>query len=163
MAQDLSYEMHIAQAVLDVCKHQALKGRTLDNIILESVVEAAIASAAPVDDGRLSQVIYDENSAFNKLDSEDYDAYYERTEKLMDEMTAFSDNLSGEEVVGGLLRFPAGDGNAIYLVKQDKPLVIEHIAFGDAWEAPDVLLRGLDLDYVKQEMHNRSYVLRQRP
>lgn len=52
-------------------------------------------------------------------------------------------------LVGEELRWPRGDGFARYLVVQESPLRIAHIAIGDAREVEDALIRGLNIDDVR--------------
>lgn len=45
---------------------------------------------------------------------------------------------------------PVGDGYARYLVLNTRPLELIHIDTGDAWNASDIWLKGLDIDDVKR-------------
>ena len=52
------------------------------------------------------------------------------------------------QVVGAVLSWPVADGKAYYLVTKDKPLTLQHIPYGDAWQVDPVLIRGLRRDDV---------------
>lgn len=43
------------------------------------------------------------------------------------------------------------DGAAYYFIKSEKPLVLQHIPFGDRWQAPYAMIRGLRLADIKRE------------
>lgn len=58
----------------------------------------------------------------------------------------------GEELVGELIRFPRGDGHAVYMVWQRKPLQLVWIEIGDAWRVEDALIRGLRLADVEAKV-----------
>ena len=47
--------------------------------------------------------------------------------------------------VGALLRFPRGDGYALYLVTKEKPLTLQWVEFGDNWSIDHATIRGLRL------------------
>ena len=40
---------------------------------------------------------------------------------------------------------PYADGSAYYYIVSDKPLVLQHIPYGDAWQLPYAHIRGLRL------------------
>lgn len=44
---------------------------------------------------------------------------------------------------GRAIRFQVADGYACYLVRRFKPLVLQHIQFGDDYEISDATIRGL--------------------
>lgn len=75
-----------------------------------------------------------------------------------DKLLAVSDNLDLEngEIVGGLLRWQRGDGYAWYLVTSEKPLTLQHVAYGDCWTIEDALIRGLRKDDVFQMLHRAA-------
>jgi len=58
-------------------------------------------------------------------------------------LQAISDNLPEGEVVGAVLSWPVADGAAYYVVTKEKPLTLQHLAYGDAWHIQYVLIRGL--------------------
>lgn len=61
-----------------------------------------------------------------------------------DELVEVSRNLPDGEYVGGLIQFPYADGYAIYRVVSIEPrVVLQHVPFGDAWQADPSTIRGL--------------------
>ena len=50
-----------------------------------------------------------------------------------------------------IMSFPIADGKAFYKVVKEKPLTLQHIPFGDAYEAHPALIKGLDLDDLKAQ------------
>jgi len=42
-----------------------------------------------------------------------------------------------------VVRFPFADGHAHYFVFSERPLVLQHIPYGDAWHADPALIRGI--------------------
>jgi len=50
-----------------------------------------------------------------------------------------------------IMRFPVADGSALYRVVKEKPLTLEHIPSGDAWEIPFAHIRGLTYADLKQQ------------
>lgn len=81
---------------------------------------------------------------FDKNEGESWPEHDARTSKLMDEMHAQSDNLPEGTIVGGIIRFPFADGHAIYQVHKAKPLQLAHVPYGDAWQANEITIRGLN-------------------
>ncbi len=69
-------------------------------------------------------------------------------DKVYEALQATSDALPLGEVQGFLVNFPQGDGYACYRVKSAKPLTLEHVPFGDAWQADAITIRGLRLQDV---------------
>jgi len=63
-----------------------------------------------------------------------------------------SDELKDGEVVGAVVRFPYADGYAFYRVTKEKPLTLQHIPYGDAWNLPYPMIRGLRLADIKAEI-----------
>ena len=52
--------------------------------------------------------------------------------------------------IPNVISFPVGDGKAFYHVKSERPLVIQHIPCGGAYQISDAHMRGLTLDDVKR-------------
>lgn len=48
------------------------------------------------------------------------------------------------DLTGALVRIPHADSYAQYVVIKNSPLTIQHIPFGDAWNAYPATLRGLN-------------------
>lgn len=55
-----------------------------------------------------------------------------------------------------IVRFPVADGYALYYVKSLKPLVLQHIPYGDAWQIPYAHIRGLRLADVQQQIEGNK-------
>ncbi len=49
-----------------------------------------------------------------------------------------------------VIRFSVADGYAFYYVRSEKPLVLQHIPYGDTWHVSAITIRGLRLADVKQ-------------
>lgn len=56
------------------------------------------------------------------------------------------------DLIGSELRFPRGDGHALYIVWCTKPLQLVWVQVGDAWHADPILLRGLRLSDVEKRV-----------
>lgn len=77
-------------------------------------------------------------------DWEQVDAeYIEKVRALAKE--AHSGNLIGE-----VIRFPIGDGQAHYMVWNTRPLEIVHLPLGDAYSIPAAHARGLNLSDIEE-------------
>lgn len=82
---------------------------------------------------KLDTTPYPGNWGFNP-GSESLDEYSKRIDKL------FAD-IPDDKVIS----FPFADGFAMYFVKSMRPLVLQHIPYGDAWQIPYAHIRGLRL------------------
>jgi len=64
------------------------------------------------------------------------------------------------DLLGETIRFPRGDGYALYMVWNNSPLQLIHVAIGDAWQVEDALIRGLRVtdvrDMVEREAKMRA-------
>lgn len=87
---------------------------------------------------------------WERRDNEKWDAYFARTEKLMDDLHKKASALPKGEYVGALIRFPVADGYAVYYVHKLKPLTICHVPFGDKWRAHALIEKGLNVAEVKK-------------
>lgn len=79
--------------------------------------------------------------AWHQLDGEDIDAYLQRTKTLVEAIPR-----------DRLLDFPVADGAALYFVKSMKPLVVQHVPYGDAYRVPDAHVRGLTAKDVQRQL-----------
>lgn len=52
-----------------------------------------------------------------------------------------------------IIQFPMADGYACYFVKSEKPLVLQHIPYGDAYQIDYATIRGLRLADVKARLN----------
>ncbi len=57
---------------------------------------------------------------------------------------------SRSDLIGEVIGFPRGDGQALYMVYRTKPLTLLHIPLGDAWDLPDYQMRGLRVKDVRE-------------
>lgn len=80
---------------------------------------------------------------------EDVMAFYKTQDVKMEALQKVSDALPKGKFKGFVLRFPRGDGYAVYLVTNEKPLTVAWIPWSDAWRVEGALIRGLDLADVK--------------
>lgn len=78
------------------------------------------------------------------------DGWIARQDALYAELQAASDAIDlefaahdGGTLVGALVAFPWADGHAIYRVSKDKPLLLQHVPYGDAWQVPYSQIRGM--------------------
>lgn len=62
------------------------------------------------------------------------------------------------DVVGEIVRFPAADGYAQYIVKSQKPLILQHLNVGDAWGVPYAHIRGLRLADIREQIEGDKRV-----
>ncbi len=80
----------------------------------------------------------------------DYDNFNYKTDP---HYVAFEKVCAEREVV----KFPRGDGYAFYLIVSKKPLVLQHIPYGDAWQIDPAHMRGLRLyDIETIQEHERT-------
>lgn len=101
------------------------------------------------------------------LPEQDYTDYLARLkagiksehDKAMDALRAKAEALPPGVIEGAILRFPAADGYALYLVTKDtgRTVEVKHIPHGDAWQVHPALLRGLRrADIVRQVETDRK-------
>lgn len=60
-------------------------------------------------------------------------------------------DLAGEEV-----SWQRGDGYARYVVYTEKPLALIHLPTGDAWQIEEIMVRGLRLSDIREEVRRRK-------
>lgn len=71
-----------------------------------------------------------------------------------------SDRLIAKGITeGAIWKTQIADGYAYYLVVKSAPLTLQWIPYGDAWQAPAPLIRGLRLSDV-QAQHNFERLIR---
>jgi hypothetical protein len=85
---------------------------------------------------------------------DNFDEVHTAQKAELDKLQAAADKLKPGEIVGGLLRFPRGDGYALYVVVKDKPLTLQHVPFGDAWQVDHVTIRGLRRGDVEAQLES---------
>lgn len=93
---------------------------------------------------------------FEQKPDEDFFAYMDRTDNLLKTMQEKEAALPEGTYEGVILAFPVADGAAMYLVQKTRPLTLQHIPVGDAWQIPAAHLRGLNMDDVKQHVKRNS-------
>ena len=60
-------------------------------------------------------------------------------------------------LVGVVVSFPYADGYAHYKVVKDKPLILEHIPYGDAWKLASYAENGITAEDIKEfEIRRRA-------
>jgi len=64
--------------------------------------------------------------------------------------------LGPDEIVGVLLTFPRGDGQAAYLVTKASPLTISLLDFGDCWTIDAAHIRGINKQDVLQQKRRNA-------
>lgn len=79
-------------------------------------------------------------------EGESFADYYDRKDKLVEELAK----------TRKLVYFPWADGSAVYLVTKEKPLQLQHVAVGDAWQVPQAYIRGTTLDDVNRDYEYRK-------
>lgn len=72
-----------------------------------------------------------------------WDEFYQREQDLLEKMEDATLALPEGEIVGALVSFQIADGYAYYYVKSEKPLILEHVPFGDGYRIPGYAIRGL--------------------
>ena len=80
----------------------------------------------------------------------DYDKMVEGDNAYREILREWCRSTGSGEFAGEILRFPAGDGAAEYMVRSLRPKQFIHIPLGDAWTVPDYTLRGLRADDIRR-------------
>jgi len=57
---------------------------------------------------------------------------------------------------GKVVTFPFADGFAYYFIKSERPLILQHIPYGDAYQIPAAHLRGLRLEDIQARQDRTS-------
>jgi len=96
----------------------------------------------------MAKLSNDPIEGFIQLPGEGFSGYLDRTSKLLKDLLDKGTALPDGQYDGTILSFPVADGKAMYFVQKTRPLTLQHIPFGDAWEIPAAHLRGLNMDDV---------------
>lgn len=80
---------------------------------------------------------------------EDFDQYRERTDKMLEAIPK-----------DRLISFPIADGHALYYVVSLKPLRLQHIPYGDAYQIPAPMMRGLRAADVQRLIEQEKAIAR---
>jgi len=73
----------------------------------------------------------------------DWKTQTDSEKKAFDELLITARAVPKGVLVGLLVSFPYADGAAYYRVIKEKPLTLQHIPYGDAWQVPGYQIRGL--------------------
>lgn len=85
---------------------------------------------------------------FEHRPGEDWRAYGERIDARLKEI----------EAANVVVKFPVADGYALYTVSSEKPLVLRHVPYGDAYQAAAATIRGLTVaDVRKQQAFDKMW------
>jgi hypothetical protein len=76
-----------------------------------------------------------------QAENEDLTNFLDRIQKIFEELQ--------EKEPEKLISFPVADGAAVYYLKSEKPLKLEHIPVGDAWTVSQATIRGLRIQDIK--------------
>jgi hypothetical protein len=79
-------------------------------------------------------------------------AYFKKQDAQIDAIYAAQPEPDGLTLVGACLRFLRGDGFALYVVVKDRPLTVSRVPFGDNRSADECTIRGINAEYVRQEL-----------
>ncbi len=71
-------------------------------------------------------------------------------------LQAAAEALDPDALVGKLIDFPVADGKAVYLVTSEKPLVLQHVPFFDAYRIDAAMIRGLRADDVRRLVKQKA-------
>lgn len=94
-----------------------------------------------------------------EIQSDYSDGWMEREAERLLAVQKAARAASKGDLVGEILRWQRADGYAQYMVVSQKPLILAHLAIGDAWQVEAALIRGLRLTDVR-EMVERERSLR---
>lgn len=83
---------------------------------------------------------------------ENVEAAKKHQEKVYEALIAESDALPEGEVVGGILRYPVGAGEAIYRVVKADPLTLQHVPIFPYYELPAESVAKLTLWDVRERL-----------
>jgi hypothetical protein len=89
---------------------------------------------------------------WEKHEKESWDAYDRRCEAMLESIRLKAEKRPDDQVVDGLLKFPVADGHAYYAVVSEKPLVLQHVPYGDGYCVSTSKIRGLRLQDVKFQL-----------
>lgn len=91
--------------------------------------------------------------SFNKEDGGyDVQAYFDACKQHEQDMAEWCRQNSKSDLAGEVMRFPVADGKATYMVHKLKPLTLIFLDYGDGYEIPDMMLRGMTVADVRSEV-----------
>ena len=75
-----------------------------------------------------------------------------KTDKYIAELAEQAQQNGTDPLLGETISFPVADGYAQYMIWNTKPLQLIHLEVGDAWQAHPILLRGLRISDVREQV-----------
>jgi len=85
-------------------------------------------------------------------DDESFDDWVARGEVMLREICSKQPRHDAKDLTGAIVRFPAPDGSALYVVSKDKPLTLQHVPVCDAYRADYRMIRGTTRSDVREEL-----------
>jgi len=86
----------------------------------------------------------------------DWDEITKRHSMGMDRLQDATDALPDGKIEGGAVGFFAGDGEAVYMVVSEIPLLLAHVPAFDAYQIPYAHVKGLDVEDIQDEIARRK-------
>jgi hypothetical protein len=84
---------------------------------------------------------------------EDWRAHMEEQDAALKKIEEASKKaLETNDPIGFIMSFSVADGKALYRVASIKPLSLEHVPYGDAYQVPPAMIRGINITEVRQAM-----------
>ena len=87
-------------------------------------------------------------SKFKEYTSEAFEEQSDELSRLQTEAEKLDDSV----LEGRILKFGIADGQALYLIKKEKPLTLQHIPFFDGYALPSAHLRGLQVKDIARQV-----------
>jgi hypothetical protein len=60
------------------------------------------------------------------------------------------------DMVGETIKWGVADGYAVYMIVKQKPLIVQHVDWGDGYRVDPIMIRGLRLSDVRQKVEARK-------
>lgn len=79
-----------------------------------------------------------------------FEKYEKKNNIYIEELRLEAKQNGKSDLLGEILRWQRGDGYAMYMVWDTKPLKLIHLPIDDAWSVEDALIRGLRISDVKE-------------
>jgi hypothetical protein len=80
---------------------------------------------------------------FDQRDGETFDAFVTRSGDALKVMQKKCMEAAEKGLTGCVIRFPAADGFAWYLVAKESPLTLQHLNYMDGYSVHPAMIRGL--------------------
>lgn len=104
----------------------------------------------------MAKLMQDPYPGFEMDYSKKFSEELDRVNALMDDLISKQPDCDAKDLTGSLLRFPRADGYAHYIVKQHKPLTLQHIPFLDSWTVEYATIRGLNISDVRKQVRGAA-------